>query len=69
MSKRDEKKEHESGFFEQDSLVIWLGASVMSIAVDQECVVQCVQVSEDEANMISVGQSLAPQIPWQYGRQ
>lgn len=37
-----------------DSLVVWFGSGVMSIAVDQECIVQCVQISEHEANVVSV---------------
>lgn len=39
---------------EQNSLVVRFGASVMSVAVNQECVVQCVQISEHEADVVSV---------------
>lgn len=53
-------------FWKRDSLVVWLGSGVMGIAVDQECVVQSVQISEHEANVVSVWQALAPEIPRQH---
>lgn len=53
----------------QYSLVVWFGASVMSIAVNQECVVQCVQISEHEANVVCAWQTFAPEVPWQHSWQ
>lgn len=40
----------------------------MSPAVNQECVVQCVRVSEHEAYVVSVPEAFAPQIPRQHCR-